>query len=245
MPEGAEVKRIAYQLNDLISKKEISDIQIISGRYKTHSPPKGFSKISSFLSPIKIESVNCKGKFIWFSFANDSEISIWNTLGMTGSWSKAKTDHSRIILSFTDKSEVYFNDIRNFGTLNFSFSKKELEEKLLSLGPDMLSSPPTAEEFSKIIKKHGKKTLPEVLMNQKNISGVGNYVKAESLYLAKIAPERICSSLSEKEILDLKDSIEKVLRTSYNSGGSTIKTYRDVYGNSGNFTSRFWFMETN
>jgi formamidopyrimidine-DNA glycosylase len=239
MPEGAEVKRISYQLNELISQKEISEIKIISGRYKNHSPPKGFDKVNSFFSPSKIESVNCKGKFIWFSFLNNPEISVWNTLGMTGSWSKTKSDHSRVLFVFSDKNEIYFNDIRNFGTLHFSFSKEELDNKLISLGPDMLSSPPTQEEFLKIVKSHGKKTLPEFLMNQKNISGVGNYVKAESLYLARLAPERLCNSLSDEEILDLKNSIEKVLRTSYNSGGSTIKTYRDVYGNSGNFTSRF------
>lgn len=239
MPEGAEVKRIAYQLNEIISGKEISNIQIISGRYKNHSPPNGFSEKNYFFSPEKINAVSCKGKFIWLSFRNNPELSIWNTLGMTGSWSKTKTDHSRVEFLFIDESKIYFNDIRNFGTMHFSSSKKELENKISSLGPDMLSNPPSLDDFSKIVKKHGKKTLPEFLMNQKNISGVGNYVKAESLYLAGISPERLCSSLSEKEISTLKDSIENVLSASYNSGGSTIKTYRDVYGNAGSFTSRF------
>ena len=76
-------------------------------------------------------------------------------------------------------------------------------------------------------------------MNQSAISGVGNYVKAEALYLSELSPLRTCSSLSEKEILDLKKSIDKVLSASYNSGGSTIRTYRDVFGNAGAFTSRF------
>ena len=239
MPEGAEVKRIAFQLNEILAGKEISSIEILSGRYKRHSPPKGFANVSSFFNPLTINYINCKGKFIWFSFQKNSDLSIWNTLGMTGSWSQTKTDHSRVKISLLDDQEIYFNDIRNFGTMYFSYNNGELSEKLKSLGPDMLSSPPSIEEFARLIKKQGRKTLPEFLMNQKNISGVGNYVKAESLYLAKISPERICSSLSDKEVIDLKNSIEKVLSASYNSGGSTIKTYRDVYGNAGNFTSRF------
>jgi len=158
---------------------------------------------------------------------------------MTGSWRGVLEEHSRVGVVLSDKSLVYFTDIRNFGTLNFSFSKEELNKKLKSLGPDMLSAPPSREEFFKIVKRQKNKTLPEFLMNQKMISGVGNYVKAEALYLARISPLRTCSSLSEKEIIDLQDSIDKVLSTSYNSGGSTIKTYRDVYGNVGTFTSRF------
>ena len=238
MPEGPEVKRISVQLNGIIAEKTISDFQILSGRYLTHGPPKGLESFLSF-SDKKISSVNCKGKFIWLEFSNHPEVSIWNTLGMTGSWSKVQGEHSRAKMSFADGSSLYFTDIRNFGTINFSFSREELNKKLKSLGPDMLSAPPTKEEFFKIVKKQKDKTLPEFLMNQKVISGVGNYVKAEALYLAGISPLRTCSSLSEKEIIALQDSIDKVLSTSYNSGGSTIKTYRDVYGNTGTFTSRF------
>jgi DNA-formamidopyrimidine glycosylase len=238
MPEGPEVKRISVQLNEILAGKTISNFEILSGRYLTHGSPKG---LESFLSIAdkKISSVNCKGKFIWFEFLDHPEVSIWNTLGMTGSWSRAQEEHSRAKVSLSDDSIIYFTDIRNFGTLHFSFSKEELNKKLKTLGPDMLSAPPTREQFFKIVKRQKDKTLPEFLMNQKMISGVGNYVKAEALYLAGISPIRTCSSLSEKEITSLQDSIDKVLLASYNSGGSTIKTYRDVYGNVGTFKSRF------
>lgn len=238
MPEGPEVKRISVQLNEILAGKTISNFEILSGRYITHGSPKGLDSFL-LLQNKKISSVNCKGKFIWFQFSDHPEASIWNTLGMTGSWSKTQGEHSRAKISFTDESSIYFTDIRNFGTLYFSFSKEELAKKLSSLGPDMLSAPPTKEQFLKIVKRQKDKTLPEFLMNQKMISGVGNYVKAEALYLAGISPLRTCSSLSEKEIIVLQDSIDKVLSASYNSGGSTIKTYRDVYGNVGSFKSRF------
>jgi DNA-formamidopyrimidine glycosylase len=237
MPEGPEVKRISVQLNNIISGKTISNIEILSGRYLTHGPPSGLKNF--LLTENKISSVTCKGKFIWINFLNNPEYSIWNTLGMTGSWSREVEEHARVKISFTDESSIYFTDIRNFGTLHFSFSKDDLDKKLKSLGPDMLSAPPTREEFFKIVKRQKNKTLPEFVMNQKMISGVGNYVKAEALYLAGISPTRTCSSLSEKEIIALQDSIDKVLSASYNSGGSTIKTYRDVYGNVGTFKSRF------
>lgn len=239
MPEGPEVKRIAVQLNGLLSGKSIESIEILSGRYKTHTPPSGIIQFLSLTEEKKIKEVSCKGKFIWFSFYGNQDLSIWNTLGMSGSWSRKESEHARIKFTFIDGEPIYFTDIRNFGTMHFIFSESELTQKLNSLGPDMLSASPSDEEFLKIVKKQKGKTLPEFLMNQKAISGVGNYVKAEALYLAKISPLRTCNSLTEKEIKTLKDSIDRVLRTSYNSGGSTIKTYRDVFGNTGSFTSRF------
>jgi formamidopyrimidine-DNA glycosylase len=239
LPEGPEVKRITVQLNSILSGKAIKNVEILSGRYKTHSAPTGMGQFLALPGEKKIKQISCKGKFIWMEFDGLPDVSIWNTLGMSGSWSRESEEHARIKFSLCDGNYIYFTDIRNFGTMHFVFTKGELQKKLKTLGPDMLSAPPSDADFAKIVKKQKNKTLPEFLMNQKAISGVGNYVKAEALYLAKISPLRTCSSLTEKEIKNLKDSIDKVLSASYNSGGSTIKTYRDVFGNAGNFTSRF------
>ncbi len=239
MPEGPEVKRIVVQLNSLLKEKEISKIEIISGRYKTHGNPDGFDETIALL-PLRISEINCKGKFIWFTLTeSNKEIYMWNTLGMTGSWSVKEDTHSRASFVFKDGTKAYYNDIRNFGTLSFCFERHLLDKKLDQIGPDMLSNPPTDSEFAAIVGKQKDKTLPEFLMNQSAISGVGNYVKAEALYLSELSPLRTCSSLSEKEILLLKKSIDMVLSASYNSGGSTIKTYRDVFGEAGSFSSRF------
>ena len=60
----------------------------------------------------------------------------------------------------------------------------------------------TYENFEKIIKNKrvSEKTLPEVLMNQKKISGVGNYLKSEILYASKISPYRLIKDLTDSEI---------------------------------------------
>ena len=48
---------------------------------------------------MKIESVNCKGKFIYFLFEN-SEFSMWNTLGMSGWWINKDEKHSNYFVYF-------------------------------------------------------------------------------------------------------------------------------------------------
>ena len=76
-------------------------------------------------------------------------------------------------------------------------------------------------------------------MDQSVVCGVGNYVKADSLWLAKINPHSKISELSDKNLIVLNESIQKVLRESYNTGGATIRTYQNVNGEIGQYSSRF------
>jgi formamidopyrimidine-DNA glycosylase len=222
-------------------------MKIMGGRYLKHGEPEGYSAFRSASENLKISKVSCKGKFIWFSFANldglESNWSIWNTLGMTGSWSAKKTEHSRVMFHLTEssglESTIYFSDIRNFGTLKFSNNSQDLREKLNSLGFDILKDSISPGAFQNLLVKNGKKTLPEFLMSQGHLCGVGNYIKSEALYLSGISPNRLCNSLSQVESERLLNSVIKIAKESYKSGGSTIKTYQDFYGNSGEFSSNF------
>jgi formamidopyrimidine-DNA glycosylase len=235
MPEGPEVKRLTDQLSKKLKGKVLESIHLISGRYEK-SPPDGLSGFQGAL-PLEILDIKCKGKFIYFTF-KDSEWTIWNTLGMTGGWRSQKTDHSRVKFIISN-DDYFFTDVRNFGTLKFVRGKDNLENKLSSLGIDMLSDKPSDDLFRTLLRKNGKKTLPEFLMNQKYISGVGNYLKSESLYLAGINPNRTCSSLSDAEVDKLNACIQTIIQTSYSSGGSTIQAYKDLDGNSGSYSHRF------
>ena len=63
-------------------------------------------------------------------------------------------------------------------------------------------------------------------MKQSLVCGVGNYIKADSLWLAKISPKRKVKDISDIEFADLKEAIQRVMRTSYESGGATIASYQ-------------------
>ena len=234
MPEASEVKIITEQLNAHLKDKTLKNIEILSGRY-TKKEPENFSKFLAD-TPIKITEVKCKGKFIYF--LTDSPWSIWNTLAMTGGWSKSFNEYSRAEFKLEQES-IYFNDTRNFGTLHFHNDEKLLKKKLNSLGPDMLAEDIGIVRFKSLIKKHGKKSLPEFLMNQNIISGVGNYLKAEALYDAKLSPHRRCGNLTSEEIETLYNSIRTIITASYKAGGSTIRNYIDFTGSLGTYSQHF------
>jgi formamidopyrimidine-DNA glycosylase len=155
MPEGPEVKLVQRKLSKLLKNNTLLDFKILSGRYKIHQYPKNYNLFKSSL-PSKVINVFCKGKFIYMWFEN--KFHLWNTLGMTGTWSTKKTVHSRVLLKFKS-FYLYFNDIRNFGTIKFTFNPKSIQDKLTLIGPDILQLDTNPEFLLSRLKKLNLKKL--------------------------------------------------------------------------------------
>lgn len=226
MPEGPEVKTFADQLNQIVGGKKLVDGKVLGGRFLKDPISLELLKL-----PCLIKEVRVKGKFIYWML--EGEVFFFNTLGMTGGWGLEKEKHAHLELQLEDGKRLYFIDPRRFGTFKMVCGAEKLQEKLDSLGPDMLNDPPTLIEFEKRITK--KLNICQILMDQKIISGVGNYIKAESLYLAGISPWRIGTSLTAEEIKKLYQAIRQVMTESYTAGGTTLATYRDTQGNKGEY----------
>mgnify|MGYP005727543177 FL=1 len=234
MPEGAEVKKYGESLAQKVSGTTLESINILSGRY-TKKPPEGLDFFCQNL-PGPIVGVGVHGKFLYWILSNDTYIH--NTLGMTGHWSGERSTHSRVEF-VTSRGSVFYTDQRNFGTLKFTAGKKTLINKLEALGPDMLSQDVSDESFKQSIQKKKKWNLAKAIMDQSVVAGVGNYVKAEALWLARISPHRTVESLTDHDLSVLNHSIKTVLRESFQNGGATLRTYKNFDGTEGKYSSRF------
>jgi formamidopyrimidine-DNA glycosylase len=168
----------------------------------------------------------------------DNEWSMWNTLGMTGNWSEDTRKHPRVKLTLND-GDIFFNDQRNFGTVKFVKGKFTLIQKLKSLGPDMLVDEVTDQQFIERLRKKDAWQITTALMNQAVVAGVGNYIKAEALWLARISPHRRVSELSDERLSVLNGSIKTVMKESFKSGGATIRSYKNFNGEDGEYSRRF------
>lgn len=220
MPEVCEVCLTAQYLSSIISHK-ITRIKIIDGRY-AKKPIKGYNDLKF---PLKIKEINTKGKFMWFTLTHDDETYyMLNTFGLTGKWSFEKLEYSHIKFSIehnTKKYNLYFSDVRNFGTIEFTTDIKVLNKKLEKLGVDLLKTSLSDEEFQKIVKslKNKKKKIVVVLMSQEVKdgigSGLGNYLVPEILYRAKISPHRTVSSLTKQDLIALNKAIKHQLKLCY------------------------------
>jgi len=245
MPEGPEVAIISEGLNQKLKNKKLIAFNILDGsRYKKKAPDNYSNFInllkdnSDNIKGIKILNILCKGKFIYWEF--EDNVYMFNTLGMSGIWTTSKEKHSSIEIIYTNgiqTKKIYFVDQRHFGTIKFVFTKKELLDKLKTLGPDLLNDKDmNFNLFTKILKKHSHKNITSVLMNQKIISGIGNYLKSESLYHAKISPHRTIGSLTDEELNNLYQSCRLKIVGSYNLGGVSVRHFKDVDDKKGQYT---------
>lgn len=223
MPEGPECAHYADKINASYAGLNLLSIRVLSGRY-TKAAPNGFAEFSL---PKRFGSVGVKGKFLYLEFTKevaDGNLTvdsyIWNTLGLTGGWSEDYNNHNRLEFTFENKQSLFFFDQRNFGTFHFGKSMKETNAKLETLGTDFLDCDDVEiGESLKIFqkKKNQNKTLAEIVMNQENYAGVGNYIKAEALYRARLSPHRLGNSLNPNEIIGLHYSLYNVMVEAYAS----------------------------
>lgn len=236
MPEGPEVRITVEQLNKLVTKQQLVAVNINSGRY-SKKVPSGFHNFIEQL-PLKLDKICCKGKFIWFEFEKGHYM--FNTLGMSGGWRVKKEKHSHVAFTF-DKLDVYFTDMRNFGTLKFINKKSELDKKLNELGADVFTQEYTLDYVTKILqtKRLENKTIVEVLMNQKKFCGIGNYLKSEILYLCKISPHRLLVDLSETDIKNIYQNSKKIAKDSFIAGGGSSGDFHDVDNKKGSYHHYF------
>lgn len=237
MPEGPEVTILTENLNSELKNKEIINFEITStSRYRNKSPD-NFIQFKENL-PLKIKEVKNKGKLIYFLF--DKNFSLLNTLGMSGGWSKSKGKHTSVIVTLKNGKKYYFIDVRHFGTFKFFDNKSDLEKRLDKLGPDMLNDKKlTSNSFIRRLRKYKHYNICKAIMDQKIICGVGNYLKSESLYHARISPLKKVEELSKQELERLFKSIRKKIKQSYLSEGVSVRDFSDLDDKKGKY--QFYF----
>ena len=207
--------------------------------------------------PLNVQSVNVKGKFCWIQLDDDWYIGI--TFGMTGGIyyepndevisyysesigkkiSKTEyTKHFHIKFETLSGSCFYFGDPRRFGTITLSTNSLQLKTKLNKLGPDMLTNQPISDlQFIEIFRrpKFNNSNICKVLMGQEAISGVGNYIKAETLYECGINPWALVSDLTDQTLIQLHQSIRQIANLAYKGHGASLYTYTGTRREKGSF----------
>jgi len=249
MPELPEVEVVRRSLEKFIIGKKIKKVRIFNRnlRYKIDK------NLKSIVENQKVISTRRKSKYLLIELANNYTVLLH--LGMTGKIfisKKNKTHktsfyydntfkkkHNHFSFEFSKSNKLIYNDVRKFGFVKL-LKNKEIEScsHLISLGPDPLSPKFKSEYLQKklpIIKKN----IKNFLMDQKQISGIGNIYANEILYLTSINPRKKANKLSNKKIPLLIKNTKSVLEDSIKNGGSSIKDFKGISGKSGDFQQKF------
>jgi len=139
-------------------------------------------------------------------------------------WFARALNHLNVEFILDNGLKVYFYDQLSFGTLKVITggngnrdSNELLDKKLKELGPDIMDLETTFAIFkAQITKKSNcKKMIGNVIVNQKIISGIGNYLRADTLWLAKISPFRLVENITDKELELLYNSMRALMWSEY------------------------------
>lgn len=245
MPEGPETARFRDGLREVVLRKQARFVRSIEfgGRYAVNRPDNHDALQGAIDRNMVIQSIDVKGKFMWMTLTSLDTPRPWYlfiTHGMTGGWTTAEAKHPVIKITFDDGEHVTFNDPRRFGTVNIvspygdTAPEQLLEKRLKMLGADILHSDVTTLDIA-IRKMRRKKALNvcKALMDQSFVSGIGNYIKCEALWQARISPHRTIENMTYAELEDVIWAARDVAQLSYNEGGATLATYSDIDGESG------------
>ena len=249
LPEVEVVKRSLERniLNSIIKKVKINDSNL---RYKLDKV-----KLSK-LEGKKITKIKRRSKFLIFEIEKTYQMLVH--LGMTGKFfftdnkdNKFKTSfyyflnykkdrkHDRVIFFLNKKQKLIYNDIRKFGFIKIYSPKLIKKSKhLAQLGPEPLEKDWNFFYLKKYITGRVR-SIKNILMDQKCVSGLGNIYVNEILFLSGIKPVRKANKLTNFEIKKVIKFSKKILKNSIKLGGSTIKDFSSENGKKGFFQQHF------
>ena len=248
MPELPEVETVRRGLFELLIGRKVKAVE--------HTAPKSFpnvpADVGQFLIGAEITNVRRRAKVLLIDLSTEYTLVIH--LKMTGQMvfrgeavfgaghpngsliGELPDRSTRVTFTFTDGSHLYFNDQRKFGWVrlmptlevpNIDFMKK--------VGPEPLEGDFTAREFATRFTRRAKTSIKAALLDQTVVAGVGNIYADESLWGAKIHPQRLVGTITPTEFEKLYTELRAVMNLAIEKGGSTDKNYVNAEGKRGSY----------
>ena len=234
MPELPEVEQVRISLLPHIKGKTICKMEVRLPRIIKHPA------VPDFIAGVEgktVTDVRRKGKYLVMML--DDGHYILAHLRMTGAFLVLPQDcleppYAKICFSLTGGINLWFTDIRTFGTLCLCGADDPWQDEgYTGLGPEPLS-PEFTEEYLKKRLKKSHQMVKCFLLDQHKIAGLGNIYADEALALAGIRPTRYTDKLTTKQISSLYEAANQVIAQGLRNHGTTFRNYQDADGQMGN-----------
>src|SRR5262245_48840365 len=159
-------------------------------------------------------------------------------LGVTGRLTLSRPGrpdmvHDHAVLRLDDGRLLTYNDPRRFGRL--AAVAGDAADIETAPGLDALSGELTADSLHERSRRHRRTTVKALLMDQREIAGLGNIYVNEILFRAGVRPRRRAGRLTRDECARLVTATRAVLDGAIASGGSSISDYRDGFERFGSY----------
>jgi endonuclease-8 len=216
MPEGPEIRRAADQIAKAIVDRPIISVFFAFQHLKLYE---------AILQAQQVTAVQTKGKAMLIRFSN--QLSIYSHNQLYGKWMiRSAHDYPQT----TRQLRLAIHNAKKSALLYSASDIEVLDEVavlyhpfLSRLGPDVLDETTTpaqvAERF--LDQRFYRRRLVSLLLDQQFLCGLGNYLRSEVLFVAKVNPTFRPRDCSEDQILKLAAASIAVTHQSYISKGIT------------------------
>jgi formamidopyrimidine-DNA glycosylase len=233
MPELPDIYVLAASMNEALKGKLITDAYVNQPKCLNMSA----RKFKDSIKGCRIEDVQQRGKWVIVRLGSDYTLAL--NLGMGGEVrlhtrdEKPNPERERIVLNLNTGDQVWIHHWW-FGYVHLFKSKEITKHRQLSaLGPEPLDDSFTVQKLSEMLKnKRGR--IKSYLLDQRFIAGIGNVYVQDILWYARIHPNRVANTLTDKEIKALYDAIQRVLKQGIRYGGGPGE--QDIWGNQGKYS---------
>jgi endonuclease-8 len=220
VPEGDTIHRAAQSINTALAGKEI-------GLAEAPNPRSPLHRRASELQGRTLEEAEARGKHLLVHFSGD--VVLHTHLGMNGKvfvaadgrlpygkpwWTLAS---GRAIAAQTGAKVLRLT----------SETRVRNDPSLMQLGPDPLRPEFDAGAASARLRQLGAgREIGDAVLDQGIISGIGNAIRAEALFRARVSPFRPVAELSDDELALVVAENERVMRESMAKGRRPRAMYR-------------------
>jgi endonuclease VIII len=232
MPEGDNLFRAATAL-----RKALQGARVV--RFQSDVPLVLRAAGEKAVEGSRIAAVDARGKHLLIRF-DDARI-LRTHLRMRGSWHLYRSGESwrrpeqraRVAIE-TDGGFVAVCFDAPIVQLGTEFSMRDIAR----LGPDATTDAFDANEAVRRIRTRPELTIGEALLVQRAVAGIGNVIKAETLFLGGQDPFQRVADLSDERVATLVEHAHRLLMTNRRAGARTSRSALSgptlwVYGRSG------------
>ncbi|MEC5385841.1 bifunctional DNA-formamidopyrimidine glycosylase/DNA-(apurinic or apyrimidinic site) lyase [Uliginosibacterium sp. H3] len=236
MPELPEVEITRRGIADHIAGQTITGLAVRQPQLRYLVP----QDLGESLTGQRIDAVRRRAKYLLLDVSTGS---ILIHLGMSGSLrvlpsTTAPGKHDHVDLLFGDRL-LRLHDPRRFGAVLWVPPPTEDHALLAHLGIEPLEEQFTGAWLYAATRKSST-PIKLWIMNAQRVVGIGNIYASESLFRARIHPNTRAGRLSLARCTRLVACVRETLQDALEAGGSTLRDFVAVNGNSGYFQQSYF-----
>jgi formamidopyrimidine-DNA glycosylase len=233
MPELPEVETTLRGIKSSVLNQTITHV-IVRHRGLRWPIPTGLEKT---LQNQTVRQLSRRGKYLLLTFDHGTLIL---HLGMSGrlrilSDAIPPQKHDHVDIHFSNKKYLRYTDPRRFGAILWTDEPINNHPLLVKLGPEPLLNAFDADYLFKK-SRHKKVSIKSFIMTNEIVVGVGNIYATESLFQARIHPNKPAGEVALADYKKLVTAIKKILRQAIEKGGTTLKDFTQSDGKPGYFS---------